>query len=190
MTVRETLNHPNWNMGEKVTIDSATLMNKGLEVIEAKWLFRLKREQISVIIHPQSIIHSIVEFTDGLMNAQLGMPDMKIPIQYALSFPHRLKSDFACLDFGKFSNLTFEKPDMKIFRNLALAYIALEKGGNFPCILNAANEIAVKAFLSNDIPFLGIPGIIEEVMSKTEYIKKPSLNDYVETDKNARESGS
>jgi 1-deoxy-D-xylulose-5-phosphate reductoisomerase len=182
VTKEDALNHPNWNMGNKVTIDSATLMNKGFEAIEAKWLFGLKPEQISIVIHPQSIIHSIVQFVDSSMKAQMGMPDMKVPIQFALSYPDRLKSDFTRLDFGKYSNLTFEQPDLNVFRNLALSFEALEKGGNMPCILNAANEIAVSAFLSGDIPFLKMPDIIEKAIMTISFIKKPSLEDYIETD--------
>jgi 1-deoxy-D-xylulose-5-phosphate reductoisomerase len=186
VTKKDSLNHPNWNMGEKVTIDSATLMNKGFEAIEAKWLFGLRPDQISVLIHPQSIIHSLVQFVDGSIKAQMGMPDMKIPIQYALSYPDRLKSDFARLDFEKYSSLTFEQPDLEIFRNLALSFEALEKGGNLPCILNAANEVVVKAFLSEEITFLSMPDIIEKAMNAINFIKNPSLEDYIETDKITR----
>jgi 1-deoxy-D-xylulose-5-phosphate reductoisomerase len=182
----DALKHPNWNMGSKITIDSATLMNKGLEVIEAKWLFGLEPSQIDVIIHPQSIIHSIVQFEDGSMKAQMGLPDMKLPIQYALAYPHRYKTSFKRFDFADYSMLTFEKPDIKTFRNLALSFEALNKGGNMPCILNAANEVAVEAFLFNKINFLNIPEIVENCMSKASFVSAPSYNDYFETDKEAR----
>jgi 1-deoxy-D-xylulose-5-phosphate reductoisomerase len=180
------LQHPNWNMGAKITIDSATLMNKGLEMIEAKWLFNLSPEQIQVIIHPQSIIHSMVEFEDGSIKAQMGLPDMKLPIQYALAFPHRLPNNNPKTDFKKISNLSFEEPDLKTFRNLVLAKIALEKGGNLPSILNAANEIAVWAFLNNRIGFLDITAVVEKTMQKINYIEKPNLTDYFESDGEAR----
>jgi 1-deoxy-D-xylulose-5-phosphate reductoisomerase len=180
------LQHPNWNMGAKITIDSATLMNKGLEMIEAKWLFNLSPDQIQVIIHPQSIIHSMVEFEDGSIKAQMGLPDMKLPIQYALAFPHRLPNDNPKTDFKKISNLSFEEPDVKTFRNLVLAKIALEKGGNLPSILNAANEIAVWAFLNNRIGFLDITAVVEKTMQKINYIEKPNLTDYFESDGEAR----
>ena len=180
------LQHPNWNMGAKITIDSATLMNKGLEMIEAKWLFNLSPEQIQVIIHPQSIIHSMVEFEDGSIKAQMSLPDMKLPIQYALSFPHRLPNNHPKTDFKKISNLSFEEPDVKTFRNLVLAKIALEKGGNLPSILNAANEIAVWAFLNNRIGFLDITAVVEKTMQKINYIEKPNLTDYFESDGEAR----
>lgn len=183
---KEALNHPNWDMGNKVTIDSATLMNKGLEVIEATWLFDLSPEQIKVIIHPQSIIHSFVHFADGSVKAQLGVPDMKIPILYALSYPERFKTDFPRLNFSEFNNLTFLKPDLKRFRNLALAYIALEKGGNMPCTLNAANEIAVEAFLNGRINFLQMPDVVEYAMEKVKYSKVIDLEVLAATDKNAR----
>jgi len=186
VTKKDALNHPNWNMGNKVTIDSATMMNKGFEAIEAKWLFGLAPDQISVIIHPQSIIHSIVQFVDGSMKAQMGVPDMKIPIQYALSFPERLKSSFSRIDFAKCTNLTFEQPDLNIFRNLALSIEALKKGGNLPCIMNASNEIAVEAFLNEKISFLKMPDIIEKAMVKINYIRNPTLEDYIETDKQTR----
>ena len=184
------LKHPNWDMGAKVTIDSATLMNKGLEIIEAKWLFNLKPEQIDVIVHPQSIVHSIVQFQDGSMKAQMGLPDMKLPIQYALAYPQRLKSDFPRFDFLNYPSLTFEQPDTKTFRNLALAQEALKKGGNIPCIINAANEIAVEAFLKDKIGFLEMPDMIEECMQKIKFIEHPTYNDYVETDKATRERAS
>ncbi len=186
VTKEEALKHPNWNMGNKITIDSATLMNKGLEVIEAKWLFNLKPSQIKVIVHPQSIIHSVVEFEDGSMKAQMGLPDMKQPIQYALTYPDRIKTDFPRFNFMDFPELTFEQPDEKTFKNLKLAYKALEKGGNTPCILNAANEIAVSTFLNDQINFLQMSDVIEYCMGKMYYIKQPSYNDYIETDKETR----
>ncbi len=186
VTVEQALNHPNWNMGDKITIDSASMMNKGLEVIEARWLFGLEPSRIDVIIHPQSIVHSIVQFRDGSMKAQMGLPDMRLPIQYALSYPERLKSDFPRFDFLNYPQLTFEKPDIKIFRNLALAFEALEKGGNMPCILNAANEIAVDAFLKSKIGFTKIPDIIEKCMEGVYFIEKPALDDFLLTDETAR----
>lgn len=178
----EALKHPNWNMGAKVTIDSATLMNKGLEVIEAKWLFGLNHSQIEVVIHPQSIIHSIVQFQDGSMKAQMGLPDMRLPIQFALGYPQRLKSDFPRFDFLHHPNLTFQMPDTKTFRNLELAFLALKKGGNLPCILNAANEIAVELFLKDEIGFLKMTELIERCMEKVVFIEKPTYENYVETD--------
>ncbi len=177
------LKHPNWKMGNKITIDSASMMNKGLEVIEARWLFGLRPDQIDVIIHPQSIIHSMVQFTDGAMKAQMGLPDMRLPILYALGFPGRLSSDFPRFSFIDYPQLTFEKPDKGLFRNLDLAYHALEEGGNMPCILNAANEAAVYAFLNDRIPFLEMPDVIEHCMNAVPGIKKPSYEDYVETHK-------
>lgn len=180
------LQHPNWNMGAKVTIDSATLMNKGLEMIEAKYLFNLKAEQIQVIIHPQSIIHSLVQFEDGSIKAQMSLPDMKLPIQYALAFPRRIANNFPRFDFKKINTLTFEEPDSKTFRNLALAGDALYKGGNLPCILNAANEIAVYAFLRNRIGFLDMTDVIERTMQKVSFIEKPTLDEYLESDGEAR----
>jgi 1-deoxy-D-xylulose-5-phosphate reductoisomerase len=168
----QALKHPNWDMGAKITIDSASMMNKGLEVIEAKWLFNLKVEQIDVIVHPQSIVHSLVQFEDGSIKAQLGLPDMKLPIQYALGFPKRLKSDFPRFDFINYPNLTFEKPDLETFRNLGLAFEALKKGGNMPCILNAANEVAVDAFLKDKIGFLEMSDIIEFCMQRINFIEK------------------
>ena len=186
VTKAEALKHPNWNMGEKITIDSATLMNKGLEVIEAKWLFDLRPEQIEVIIHPQSIIHSIVQFTDGSMKAQMGLPDMKLPIQYAFSYPLRFSTNFPRFNFLDYPELTFELPNTKIFRNLALAYEALNGGGNMPCILNAANEIAVRAFLEGKIKFLEISKIIEKCMHKATFIKSPTYDDYVESNTETR----
>ena len=180
------LQHPNWKMGAKITIDSATLMNKGLEMIEAKWLFNLAPDQIEVIIHPQSIIHSMVQFEDGSIKAQMGLPDMKLPIQYALTFPKRIPNDNPRANFKKIPVLSFEEPDIKTFRNLSLATIALKKGGNFPCILNAANEIAVWAFLNNRIGFLDITAVIEKCLQKINYIEKPNLSDYFESDGEAR----
>ena len=185
-TREEALNHPNWCMGDKVTIDSASLMNKGLEVIEAKWLFGLRPEQIEVIIHPQSIIHSLVQFEDGSLKAQLGIPDMKLPIQYALGFPKRLKSDLERFSFSAYPNLTFQSPDMKIFSNLSLAYRALNKGGNMPCVLNAANEVTVNAFLEGKLGFFDMSAVIEKTMNSVAFIATPDLNDYVETDSEAR----
>jgi 1-deoxy-D-xylulose-5-phosphate reductoisomerase len=182
----QALKHPNWAMGDKITIDSSTLMNKGLEVIEAKWLFHLKPDQVDVIIHPQSIIHSIVQFEDGSMKAQMGLPDMKLPIQYALAYPHRLKSDFPRFDFLQYPSLTFEKPDTTTFPCLTLAYEALNRGGNMSCILNAANEVVVEAFLNDRIGFNAIPEIIEKAMSRVSFVSKPAYADYVETDKEAR----
>ena len=182
----QALKHPNWDMGAKITIDSASLMNKGLEVIEAKWLFNLKHEQIEVVVHPQSIIHSLVQFEDGSLKAQLGLPDMKLPIQYALGFPKRLKSNFERFDFMKYPNLSFEQPDLKTFRNLSFAYEALKKGGNMACIVNAANEIAVDAFLKDKVSFLGMSDLIEKCMLNVSFIKLPNLEDYIETDKNTR----
>lgn len=186
ITAAEALNHPNWDMGAKITIDSATLMNKGLEVIEAKWLFGLPESKIDVVVHPQSVVHSMVQFEDGSIKAQMGIPDMKLPIQYALCYPHRRKNNFKRFNFVDYPMLTFEQPDTKTFRNLALAYFALEKGGNQPCVLNAANEIAVKAFLEEQIGFLEIPDIVEKCMSRVEFIKQPSLDDYIACDEEAR----
>ena len=186
VTKDEALKHPNWNMGNKVTIDSATLMNKGLEMIEARWLFDLKPEQIEVIIHPQSIIHSIVQFEDGSMKAQMGLPDMKLPIQYALGYPQRLKSNFPRFNFLDYSNLTFEQPDLKNFRNLAISFEVMKKGGNLPCVMNAANEIAVEAFLHEKISFLMIPEIIEKTLDKASFVLHPTYVDYTESDMEAR----
>ena len=182
----QALKHPNWEMGAKITIDSATLMNKGLEVIEAKWLFDLKAEQIEVVVHPQSIIHSAVQFEDGSIKAQLGIPDMKLPIQYALGFPERLKNTFKRFNFMDYPNLTFEKPDAKTFRNLQLAYDAMEKGGNMPCILNAANEIAVASFLQDKIGFLNMSDLIADCMEKITFVSNPTLEDYIATDEATR----
>ena len=180
------LQHPNWNMGAKITIDSATLMNKGLEMIEAKWLFNLKPEQIEVLVHPQSIIHSMVMFEDGSIKAQMGLPDMKLPIQYAMAFPLRIPNDFPRYDFRKPSQLSFEEPDVKTFRNLTLATDALFKGGNLPCVLNAANEIAVYAFLRNRIGFLDMTDLIEKTMEAIPFIEHPTLEEYFESDAEAR----
>lgn len=186
VTREQALKHPNWEMGAKITIDSASLMNKGLEVIEARWLFNLKPEQIDVIVHPQSIIHSIVQFTDGSMKAQMGLPDMKLPIQYALTYPKRLQTDFPRFDFLKYPSLTFEAPDRKTFRNLDLAFEAMHRGGNMPCILNAANEIAVEAFLNRQIGFLEMSDLVEYCMEKIAFIAKPQYDDYVLTDRETR----
>jgi 1-deoxy-D-xylulose-5-phosphate reductoisomerase len=186
VTKAQALKHPNWNMGDKVTIDSATMMNKGLEVIEARWLFGLRADQLEVVVHPQSIIHSLVQFQDGSIKAQLGLPDMRLPIQFALTYPNRLKSDFPRFDFRNYPSLNFEKPDMETFRNLALAFDALHKGGNMPCVLNAANEVAVAEFLKDRVGFLEMSAIVEQCLSKMAYIKNPSYEDYVETDKETR----
>ncbi len=186
VTKVQALKHPNWNMGDKVTIDSATMMNKGLEVIEARWLFALRADQVEVVVHPQSIVHSLVQFEDGSIKAQLGLPDMRLPIQFALSYPDRLKSDYPRFDFTNYPSLNFEKPDMETFRNLALAFEALNKGGNMPCVLNAANEVAVEEFLKDKVSFLQMSGIVEQCMNKMAYIKSPSYEDYVETDKETR----
>jgi len=180
------LQHPNWSMGAKISIDSSTLMNKGLEMIEAKWLFNLQAEQVQVVIHPQSIIHSMVQFEDGSIKAQMGLPDMKLPIQYAMAFPQRLPNDFKRYDFKKPNTLSFEEPDLKTFRNLSLAIDALHKGGNLPCVMNAANEIAVFAFLRNRIGFLDMTELIERTMTKIPFIEKPTLKDYFESDGEAR----
>lgn len=182
----QALKHPNWVMGAKITIDSASLMNKGLEVIEAKWLFNLKPEQIDVIVHPQSIVHSIVQFTDGSMKAQMGLPDMKLPIQYAFTYPNRIKSNFPRFDFLNYPQLTFEKPDVSTFRNLGMAFEAMNAGGNMPCILNAANEVAVQAFLEDKIGFLEMSDLIGNCMQKVQFIKAPSYEQYVECDREAR----
>lgn len=188
VTKEQALKHPNWSMGAKITIDSATMMNKGLEVIEAKWLFNLNVEQIDVIVHPQSIIHSIVQFRDGSMKAQMGLPDMKLPIQYAFSYPDRYATEFPRFNFLDYPSLTFEKPDLETFTNLKLAYQALEMGGSVPCVLNAANEVAVEAFLNDKIPFAAIARINEATIEKTEFIKSPSIEDYIEIDKIARKT--
>ena len=186
VTKAQALKHPNWTMGAKITIDSASLMNKGLEVIEAKWLFGLSAEQVEVIVHPQSIIHSMVQFEDGSMKAQMGLPDMKLPIQFALSYPQRLKSDFERFNFANYPNLTFEQPDMETFRNLGLAFDALHQSGNMPCILNAANEIAVDRFLKDQVRFLEMPDIIADCMAKVPFINTPTYEDFVQTDTETR----
>lgn len=187
VTREQALKHPNWEMGAKITIDSASLMNKGLEVIEAKWLFGLKIEQIDVVVHPQSIVHSLVQFEDGSLKAQLGLPDMRIPIQFALSYPDRLKSNFERFNFANYPQLTFEQPDKETFRNLQLAFDALATGGNAPCVLNAANEVAVEAFLNRQVGFLEMSDLIEETLSRSEFLAKPQLEDYIATDRKARE---
>jgi len=180
------LQHPNWTMGAKITIDSATLMNKGLEMIEAKWLFGLADDQIDVVVHPQSIVHSLVQFRDGSLKAQLGLPDMKLPIQYALGFPRRLPNTFKRFDFKDFAQLTFEAPDVRTFRNLALARTAMETGGNAPCVLNAANEVVVAAFLQNRLGFTDMSDVVEEALAKMPYIAQPSLEDLEATDRETR----
>ena len=186
VTVDNALNHPNWEMGAKITIDSATLMNKGFEMIEARWLFGVPPSKIEVVIHPQSIIHSLVQFEDGSIKAQLGLPDMKLPIQYALGFPQRIKNNFQRFSFASYPTLTFEQPNTKIFRNLALAFEAINKGGNMPCVLNAANEIVVDAFLNRKISFLQMPEIIEKAMEKANWIEKPGLDDLIQTNSETR----
>lgn len=186
VTKEQALKHPNWSMGAKITIDSASMMNKGFEVIEAKWLFGVRPEQIEVVVHPQSIVHSMVEFEDGAVKAQLGMPDMRLPIQYAFSYPQRISLSGERLDFRKHNILTFEEPDTKRFRNLALAYESLHQGGNMPCIVNAANEVVVSAFLNDQISFLGMSDVIAYTMSKVPFIKTPAYHDYVDTDAEAR----
>ncbi len=186
VTKEQALKHPNWTMGAKITIDSATLMNKGLEVIEAKWLFNLKPEQIEVVVHPQSIIHSLVQFEDGCLKAQMGLPDMKLPILYAFSYPNRFKTDFERFNFTKFPNLTFESPDIEVFRNLGLAFEAMKRKGNIACALNAANEVAVDAFLKDQISFLGMNALIEKTIEKISYVASPTYDDYVGTDQEAR----
>jgi 1-deoxy-D-xylulose-5-phosphate reductoisomerase len=186
VTKEEALNHPNWKMGNKVTIDSASLMNKGLEVIEAKWLFDLVPSRIEVVVHPQSVIHSLVQFVDGSVKAQLGVPDMRAPILYAFSYPGRVQTDFPRFDFTKCSQFTFELPNRDLFRNLGLAFEALEKGGNMPCILNAANEIAVKAFLEDRMTFLEMPDLIERCLNSISFIRKPTYEDYVQTNLETR----
>lgn len=186
VTKNQALKHPNWTMGAKVTIDSASLMNKGFEMIEAKWLFDVSPDQVEVVVHPQSIIHSMVQFEDSSVIAQLGMPDMRLPIQYALSYPRRLKSDFERLDIFKIGTMTFEKPDISRFRNLSYAFEAIRKRGNMPCILNAANEVVVASFLQDKIGFLEMSDVIEQTMQKITYIQTPSYSDYVETDAEAR----
>ncbi len=187
VTRAQALKHPNWTMGAKITIDSASLMNKGLEVIEAAWLFDVKASQIDVVVHPQSIVHSLVQFEDGSIKAQLGLPDMKLPIQFALGYPNRMLADFPRFDFRDYATLTFEQPDMETFRNLGLAFEALEKGGNLPCILNAANEVAVDAFLKDQIGFLAMSDLLADCMEKGTFLANPSLEDYIETDQVTRE---
>jgi len=186
VTVDNALNHPNWNMGAKITIDSATLMNKGFEMIEARWLFGLPASKIDVIVHPQSVIHSIVQFEDGSMKAQMGLPDMKLPIQYALGFPVRIKNNYPRFNFLDYPTLDFEPPNTKIFRNLALSFEAMNAGGNMPCILNAANEVVVEAFLNKKITFLQMPKIIEKAMQKVAFIEKPTLDDLIQTNAETR----
>jgi 1-deoxy-D-xylulose-5-phosphate reductoisomerase len=186
VTRSQALKHPNWNMGAKITIDSATLMNKGLEVIEAKWLFGLQPHQVEVVIHPQSIIHSMVQFEDGSIKAQMGLPDMRLPIQFAMTYPNRLPTNLPRFDFIHYPSLTFEQPDTETFRNLALAFEALARGGNIPCVLNAANEVAVKSFLEEKISFLEISRLVEQCLTKAAYIKNPCYEDYVNTDKETR----
>jgi 1-deoxy-D-xylulose-5-phosphate reductoisomerase len=186
VTREAALKHPNWVMGAKITIDSASLMNKGLEVIEAKWLFDLDVSQIDVVVHPQSVIHSMVQFEDGSIKAQMGVPDMKLPIQYALAYPQRIKNSYKRFDFTKYPQLTFEKPDLEAFRNLALAYEALNRGGTMPCIINAANEIAVAGFLINELGFLAMSEVIEYCMQKIPFTKHPTLEDYLITDRETR----
>ena len=186
VTVKEALRHPNWNMGAKITIDSATLMNKGFEMIEAKWLFGLTTEQIQIVIHPQSIIHSMVQFKDSSIKAQMGLPDMRLPIQYALAYPNRVYSDFERLDLNHFSVLSFEEPDKTKFRCLELAYMAAQKGGNMPCILNAANEVAIAGFLEDKISFSAISKVIEQTIEEVSFVASPVLEDYIQTDTEAR----
>jgi len=186
VSVEQALKHPNWSMGNKITIDSATMMNKGLEVIEARWLFDLEPSRIDVIVHPQSIIHSIVQFIDGSMKAQMGLPDMRLPILYAFSYPERYKSNFERFDFFNYPTLTFEKPDYKVFKALRLAFEALKKAGNYPCILNAANEVAVEAFLAGKIGFLDIANLIEEVLSNSQHLEGLDLQGYILCDKETR----
>ena len=186
VTKEQALKHPNWEMGAKITIDSATMMNKGFEVIEAKWLFGVRPDQIEVVVHPQSIIHSMVQYEDGAVKAQLGMPDMRLPIQYAFSYPQRIKASFDRLDFSKMTELTFEQPDTNRFRCLALAYEALNRGGNMACIVNAANEVVVSAFLKDRISFLRMSEVIEQSMAKVSFIQTPTYEDYVATDAEAR----
>lgn len=186
VTKEQALRHPNWHMGAKITIDSASMMNKGFEVIEAKWLFGVRPDQIEVVVHPQSVIHSMVEFEDGAVKAQLGVPDMRLPIQYAFSYPKREPLSGGRLDFSKYNTLTFEKPDTDRFRNLALAYESLHRGGNMPCIVNAANEVVVAAFLKDQISFLGMSDVIEKAMVRVPFIQNPDYADYVETDAETR----
>jgi 1-deoxy-D-xylulose-5-phosphate reductoisomerase len=187
VTTEQALKHPNWVMGAKITIDSASLMNKGLEVIEAKWLFDVAPEQIEVVVHPQSIVHSLVQFTDGSIKAQLGLPDMKLPIQYALGYPERIANTFKRFNFVDYPTLNFEQADTNTFRNLGLAYAAIARGGNVPCILNAANEVVVAAFLAKRIGFLQMSDVIATCLDKIAYIQSPTLNDYLQTDTEARQ---
>lgn len=187
VTPSQALKHPNWDMGAKITIDSATMMNKGFEVIEAKWLFGVQPDQIDVVVHPQSIIHSMVQFSDGSIKAQMGLPDMKLPIQYAFTYPHRLLTNFPRLNFALYPQYTFELPDLERFRNLAFAFDALDKGGNMPCIINAANEVVVDAFLHEKIGFLEMSDVIETVMAKATFVQHPVYDDYVQSDANARQ---
>ena len=186
VTRQQALKHPNWSMGAKITIDSASMMNKGCEGMEAKWLFGVKPEQIEVVVHPQSIVHSMVQFEDGAIKAQLGMPDMRLPIQYAFSYPQRIKASFPRINWMNCAELTFEQPDLERFRNLALAYEAIHRGGNMPCIVNAANEVVVEAFLNDRISFLGMSDVIEQTMSRASFLAKPSYEDYVATDAEVR----
>jgi 1-deoxy-D-xylulose-5-phosphate reductoisomerase len=186
VTKAQALKHPNWDMGAKITIDSASMMNKGLEVIEAKWLFGLQPEQIEVIVHPQSIVHSLVQFQDGSMKAQLGLPDMKLPIQYAMAYPDRLANNFERFSFTDYPNLTFEKPDTESFRNLHLAYEAMKMGGNAACILNASNEVVVDAFLKEKMGFLEMSELIEHTLQKCTFVAQPTIEDYINTDAEAR----
>lgn len=186
VTLEQALNHPNWKMGRKVTIDSASLMNKGLEVIEAKWLFGVDAEDIEVVVHPQSVVHSMVQFCDGSIKAQLGIPSMETPIQFAFSYPERIESHLPRLDFAQYPNLTFEKPDRKTFRCLDLAYQAIGRGGNMPCVMNAANEVAVQQFIDGKIRFLDIADRVEEAMQRAPFIANPTLDDLFQTDKNIR----
>ena len=178
--------HPNWDMGAKITIDSASMMNKGLEVIEAKWLFNLKQDQIDVVVHPQSIVHSLVQFEDGSMKAQMGLPDMKLPIQYALAYPQRLANSYPRFNFMDYPSLTFEAPDLTAFQNLQLAFDALKQGGNMPCVLNAANEVAVDLFLKEKIGFLEMSDLISNALARVAFVAKPTLDDYVASDEEAR----
>ncbi len=182
----QALKHPNWSMGAKITVDSASLMNKGLEVIEAKWLFDLNQNQIEVVIHPQSIIHSAVQFEDGSIISQLGLPDMKLPIQYALGYPNRIKNSFKRFSFFEYSNLSFERPDTDTFKNLSLAYKAMDLGGNAACVLNAANEVAVDGFLNDKIGFLNMSDLIDNCLEKINFVNNPSLEDLIESDKETR----
>jgi len=182
----QALNHPNWKMGNKITIDSASLMNKGFEAIEARWLFNVHPKQIEIVVHPQSVVHSMVQFTDGSIKAQMGLPDMKMPIQYAMGYPQRIKNDFPRFNFTDYPMLTFEKADVNVFQNLQLAYEAMEQGGNMPCIVNAANEVAVDAFLNSRIGFVEMSGVIEQTMVKTSFVQSPGFADYIDTDREAR----